>query len=123
MFNLKELKISFQVAFKGIRIAIKQEQTFTIQILIGALILILMYWLPLNNIERAIIILTMILVWSLELINTQIERALDILHPDFHHKVGQIKDMAAGAVLIVSIGSIFIGILILLPAILEALKF
>ncbi len=123
MFNLKELKISFQVAFKGIKIAIKEEQTFTIQIFIGALVLILMYWLPLNNVERAILILVMILVWSLELINSQIERALDVLHPDFHPKVGRIKDMAAGAVLIVSIGSIFIGILILLPAILEVLKF
>ena len=123
MFNLKELKISFQIAFKGIRIAMKEEQTFTIQIFIGALVLILMYWLPLNNIEIAILILAIILVWSLELINTQIERALDVLHPDFHPKVGRIKDMAAGAVLIVCIGSIFIGILILLPAILEVLKF
>jgi len=123
MFNLKELKVSFQVAFKGIRIAIKEEQTFSIQILIGGLVLILMYWLPLNNTERAIIILTMILVWSLELINSQIERTLDVFHPDFDHKVGRIKDMAAGAVLIVSIGSIFIGLLILLPAILEVLKF
>ena len=123
MFNLKELKISFQVAFKGIRMAIKEEQTFTIQLFIGALILILMYWLPLNNIERAILILAIILVLSLELINSQIERTLDVLHPDFHPKVGRIKDMAAGAVLIVSIGSIFIGILILLPAILEVLNF
>jgi len=123
MFNLKELKISFQVAFKGIRIAIKEEQTFTIQLFIGALILILMYWLPLNNIERAILILAIILVLSLELINSQIERTLDVLYPDFHPKVGRIKDMAAGAVLIVSIGSIFIGILILLPAILEVLNF
>ena len=123
MFNLKELKISFQVAFKGIRIAIKEEQTFTIQLFIGALILILMYWLPLNNIERAILILAIILVLSLELINSQIERTLDVLYPDFHPKVGHIKDMAAGAVLIVSIGSIFIGILILLPAILEVLNF
>lgn len=123
MFNLKELKISFQIAFKGIRAAMKEEQTFTIQVFIGALILILMYWLPLNNMERAILILVMILVWSLELINSQIERALDVLHPDFHPKVGHIKDMAAGAVLIVSLGSIFIGLLILLPAILEALKF
>ena len=123
MFNLKELKISFQVAFKGIRTAIKEEQTFTIQLFIGALILILMYWLPLNNIERAILILAIILVLSLELINSQIERTLDVLYPDFHPKVGRIKDMAAGAVLIVSIGSIFIGILILLPAILEVLNF
>ena len=123
MFNLKELKISFQVAFKGIRIAIKEEQTFTIQLFIGALILILMYWLPLNNIERAILILAIILVLSLELINSQIERTLDVLYPDFHPKVGRIKDMAAGAVLIVSIGSIFIGLLILLPAILEVLNF
>jgi len=123
MFNFKELKISFQIAFKGIRTAMKEEQTFTIQVFVGVLILILMHLLPLNNIEKAILILAIILVWSLELINSQIERTLDVLHPEFHPKVGRIKDMSAGAVLIVSLGSIFIGILILLPAILEALKF
>jgi diacylglycerol kinase (ATP) len=59
------------------------------------------------------------LVLSLELINTSIEKTIDLLHPDFNERAGEIKDMAAAAVLVAAIISVIIGLIIFIPKILE----
>lgn len=97
------------------KIVISEEQTFKIQVVAAILVLFLMFWFPLTALERAILILSIILVLSLELINSQIERILDFLQPNHHPKIKRIKDLSASAVLIASLGSIVIGLLILLP--------
>ena len=74
-----------------------------------------MFYFPLPSLERAVLILTIILVLSLELINSQIERILDFLQPDHDPKIERIKDLSAAAVLVASLGSIAIALLILLP--------
>ncbi|MCX6722618.1 MAG: diacylglycerol kinase [Candidatus Staskawiczbacteria bacterium] len=62
---------------------------------------------------------TILVVLSLELINSQIEKFLDIIQPEHHPRVKIIKDFSAGAVLISVIGSIIIGFLIFWPHIIE----
>ena len=115
MINFKKPGVSFKSAFKGLGVAIKEEQTFQVQIAVGLIVLILMFFLPLKSIERVVLVLLITLVLGMELINSQIERILDFLEPEFNHKIRRIKDLSASAVLVVTIGSIFIGILIFLP--------
>ncbi len=115
MINLRKLSFSFKKAFKGFKAAIREEQTFRIQTIAGILVLFLMFWFPLTALERAVLVLIIILVLGLELINSQIERILDFLQPNHDPKIERIKDLSASAVLIVSLGSIIIGLLILLP--------
>ncbi|MCD6500628.1 diacylglycerol kinase [bacterium] len=119
MINFRKLCLSFKRAFEGLKIAILEEQTFRIQVMTGILILFLMIYFPLTILERAILILTVILVLSLELINSQIERILDFLQPNHDPKIKKIKDLSASAVLLASLGSIVIGLLILLPYLLK----
>ena len=121
MINFKKLSNSFKSAFKGLSIAIKEEQTFQVQIVIGLIVLVLMFLLPLKDIERVILVLLIILVLGMELINSQIERILDFSHLGFHPKIKRIKDLSAAAVLVVSVGALLGGLLILGPALLEFL--
>jgi undecaprenol kinase len=56
-------------------------------------------------------------MFSLELINTAIERTVDYISPQFHLLAKQAKDVAAGAVLIYACLSVIIGCIIFLPKI------
>jgi diacylglycerol kinase len=75
--------------------------------------------LGLNSIEKSILLLTILVVLSLELINSQIEKFLDVVQPDLHPKVKEIKDFSAGAVLLSVLGSVIIGILVFLPYVVD----
>ncbi len=107
--------VRFKIAAYGLKTAFKEEQNFRIQCWIAVVVLILAAVLKLNRVEMSIIILTILAVLSFELINSQIEKFLDILHPNHHPRVKIIKDFSAGAVLLSALGSIIIGLLIFLP--------
>ena len=115
MINFKKLNSSIKSAIIGLKAAVKEEQTFKIQIAVAILVIFFMFYFPLIVIERVVLMLTILLVLGLELINSQIERILDFLEPEYNHKIRKIKDLSASAVLVVAIGSIFIGLLIFLP--------
>jgi len=110
---------SIKIAFLGIKSALKRERNFRIQFLIALMVIILMVILGLNPIEKSILLLTISVVLSLELINSQIEKFLDLIKPEIQPKVKTIKDLSAGAVLFSVLGSIIIGFLIFLPYIIK----
>ena len=118
MINFKKLYLAFKVAFRGLELVIREEQTFKIQVGVGALVVFFMFYFPLTILERTVLILAIVLVLSLELINSQIERILDLLQPNFDPKIRRIKDLSASAVLVVAIGSAFVGLLIFLAYVL-----
>ncbi len=92
-----------------------RERTFKILWAITFAVLLLALILKVSSIDMAVLILTIAVVLGLELLNSQVEKTLDILKPEYDERVREIKDIAAAAVLIASIGSAVIGILIFLP--------
>lgn len=48
-------------------------------------------------------------VLALELLNSAIEGVIDLLHPGIHPEIKIVKDMIAGAVLIVSIAALAVA--------------
>jgi len=118
ILNFRKLNTSIKTAIIGLRAVIKEEQTFKIQTAVAILVIFFMFYFPLSALERTILILSIVLVLGLELINSQIERILDFLEPEYNHKIRKIKDLSASAVLVVVIGSIFVGFLIFLPYVL-----
>jgi len=106
---------SLEIAVYGLMSAFKEENNFRIQFLIGIIVIFFTIFLGLNSIETSILILMILVVLSLELINSQIEKFLDLIQPEHHPRVKIIKDFSAGAVLISALGSIVIGILIFWP--------
>jgi len=117
--SLKKMVNSFKNAFSGLRVAILQEQTFKIQAFIAIFVLLLSFYFKVSKIDFLILFLVMILVLSLELINSQIERILDYLNQEFDEKIKIIKDLSAAAVLLAVLGSLIIGLLIFLPYIIK----
>lgn len=67
--------------------------------------------------EWCFVTLCITLVIMAEAFNTAIENLTDLVSPDFHPLAGKTKDLAAGAVLIFSIGAVIVGLLIFLPKI------
>jgi len=114
------MKNSFRAAFHGLKAA-HSEQTFQILCFCGFVVIVLMFVLGLSFLERIIIIFLVISVLSFELINSQIEKILDFLQPNHDPKVKVIKDISAGAVLLVCSGAAIIGFLIFFPYLKEAL--
>ena len=118
----KNLLNSIRIAFFGIKSALEKERNFRVMFLMAVLVAILMIVLGLNSIEKSILVLTILVVSSLELINSQIEKFLDLTQPELRPSIKTIKDLSAGAVLFSVLGSIVIGILIFLPYIINLIE-
>ena len=117
-FDLKKLIRNIGMALRGLRLA-AQEQTFRIFCLVATVVIILMFWLKVSFYEKLILILVITLVMTLELINSRIERVLDIFQPNHDPRIKIIKDISAGAVLLSCLGAAIIGLLIFLPYIIN----
>lgn len=109
---MKQIMKSFFYALKGIWFTFKHERNFQIECFIAAAVFLLMFWLPLSFVERALLILTIALVLGFELVNTALERVMDILKPRVHPYARVVKDVVAGAVFIVSAAAVLVGVLI-----------
>ncbi len=112
---------SFKFAFKGIFFALK-ERNFRIHLFFASCAIILGILLNIELPEWIIIFICIGTVLAAELFNTCIEKMLDFLHPENHHKVAVIKDIAAAAVLILAIISAIAGIVIYTPYVLNILN-
>ena len=102
-------------AFKGAYLLITTEASLKIQLTIGVLMTLLGFYVGLSATEWCIQILVIALIMAIEGVNTAIEEIADFIHPEHHPKIGLIKDLAAGAVLIVAIAAVIIGCIIYIP--------
>ncbi len=102
-------------AIKGALLLLKTEPSIQVQFGIAILVTILGFYLHITPTEWALQIFAIGLVMSVEGVNTTIEAVADFIHPDFHDKIGFIKDVAAGAVFIAAITAVIIGLIIYVP--------
>lgn len=102
-------------ALRGILFALRKEPNFQIECIAAGTVGMLMVILPLSNVERSVLALTVALVLGLELANTAAERVMDILKPRVHPYARVVKDVMAGSVLIAALAAIFVGLCIFLP--------
>ena len=72
--------------------------------------------------EWCILVLVIGMVIALEMVNTALERCVDLVTKDYKELAKNAKDVAAGAVLVMSMFSVVIGILIFLPKIIILMK-
>ncbi len=105
---------SFGYAFEGI-ITASKEQNMKSHVLSAIIVILAGYFTGLSRIEWYIVLLLIALMLALEMINTAIERVVDLASPDIHPLAKQAKDIAAGAVLVFALFSAIIGLLIFLP--------
>jgi len=102
-------------ALKGALILIKSEHSIQVQVIITILITIAGFYFDISKTEWMFQIISIGLVLSTEGLNTAIEGMADFVHPNFHNKIGYIKDVAAGAVLFAAFTAIIIAGFIYIP--------
>jgi len=105
-------------AIKGAFLLLKTEASIQVQAVIAIIMTALGFYYNITAIEWILQIFAIGLVMSVEGINTAVEAIADFVHPNFHDKIGFIKDVAAGAVFIAAITAAFIGSIIYIPYIL-----
>ena len=113
-FITKRIK-AFTYAFQGLASAIKKEDAFKVHLAACVLVTVIGIYFGITKTECCIIVICCALVIVSELINTALERLCNTLMPEKNENVKFIKDVSAGAVLIVAIASIIIAIIIFLP--------
>lgn len=114
-FSFRARIQSFLPAFKGIKDAFLNEHNLRIHAVFMFFVVLLSAFLNLNAVEWSILIICIALVIGAEIMNTAIEKLVNLISPEISAKAGRIKDLAAGAVLIFTIMAILAGLLILGP--------
>lgn len=115
MGELKKRIKSFGYAFKGIGSLLKKEHNAWIHCSAIVLVTIAGFYFGITPTEWCIVVLCFGIVLAAEGFNTAIERLVDLVSPDFHPIAGDVKDVAAGAVLICAIAAAIVGIIVFLP--------
>jgi len=112
------LKQSFQFAFEGFHYAIQTQRNLRLQLITAIVVLTVSTFLPMQAMEWVIVLLLISLVIVAEILNTAIEKTIDMIEDKFNPTAKTVKDLSAAAVLYISITAAVIGAIIYLPKIL-----
>lgn len=109
-------------ALRGIRLGFAEERSFRMHVAAGLLATAASFAFPLVGWQRVAIWFVVMTVLVLELVNSAMERVVDLLKPQLHECARDIKDLMAGAVLIASLFAVLVGLMIFSPSFLLALR-
>jgi diacylglycerol kinase len=116
-----EIIKSFKNATVGLWHILKSERNARIHLLVATVVFAYCKIRGVSDAELAAIYFAILIVFLAEIVNTALEKTLDLIETDHNPKVKLIKDMAAGAVLVAAAGAVIIGAAILWPYILSDL--
>jgi len=104
-------------ALKGAFLLITTEASIKVQVFIGLIMTAMGFYFEISSIEWILQIFAIGMVMGIEGLNTAVEKIADFIQPEFDERIGFIKDIAAGAVMIVSIAASIVGLIIYIPKI------
>jgi len=113
--SLKALARSFKYAFIGILTAMRISRNIKVHYLIAIVVNLLAIHFGVTTVEYMLLLLVITQVICLEMVNTAIERTIDLLTGKKHIYAKIAKDVAAGAVLMSVVAALIIGAIIFLP--------
>lgn len=122
MFTFRDMNKtvrSFSFAARGFRYVLRGERNFQIELFVAGVVLLGMFVFDLSVLERIALVLCIVWVLTLELVNTAVERIMDVLQPRIHPYARIIKDVMAAAVLVSAGGALLVGVVIFLPRIFD----
>jgi diacylglycerol kinase len=111
----RPLSLSFRDAFRGIGHVISTQRNAKIQCAIGFVTLIAAAILKVPIADWAVLAITMAVVLAVEAVNTALEEIVNVVSPERSEPARIAKDAAAGAVLLVAIGAVAVGLFVLGP--------
>jgi diacylglycerol kinase (ATP) len=104
-------------AMRGAWLLITTEGSIKVQLGITVMVTVAGFYFNISNTEWILQILAIALVLGVEGVNTAIEKLSDFIQPRFDPKIGFIKDISAGAVMLVSLAATIVGLIIYVPRI------
>lgn len=112
---LQQHHISFKNAFSGLGWAVITQPNFRVHIALSFAALFLCWFLNVSPIEWVVIVFTIVLGLSAELINTSLEAMTDLITKEWRADAKIAKDVAAGMMLTVAIGALIVAAFIFGP--------
>jgi undecaprenol kinase len=112
---MRGLSRSVFAAWRGVLLAFRGERTFRVMVACALAVIVLVSTVPFLAWERLLLLLLTGAVLVLELLNSMVERLVDLLKPRLSAYVGDIKDLMAAAVLIAACVSALIAFLLIAP--------
>lgn len=104
---------SLNCAIEGILAAVKTERHLRYHFVAALAVLLLALFFRVTALEFFLLVLAAMLVIFAELMNTAIETLVDLVTSEYHELAKRAKDIAAGAVLVTSVGAAILGYLVL----------
>jgi diacylglycerol kinase len=123
MNRINQFIKSLTCALRGLVHVFKNEKNFQNELAVAFLVTLAMFYFNVTRTETVALVLVIGGVLIMELLNTVVERVVDILKPRIHPYARLIKDMMAAIVLISVIFAVIIGLIIFLPYIFALVKF
>lgn len=115
----KSLLSSFRYALEGVWHAFKYNRNLRIAFFLALLVVLLGLYFQVTSLEMVILVITILLVILSEMINTSLEEMVNLIVSEHRKEAKIAKDVAAGMVLVATVGSVIIGIFIFVPHILK----
>ena len=113
---------SFGYAWFGLKHAFAKQTNLRVQLFLAIVAILMGIALHINEMEWVIVSICIGMVLFAELVNTALEKLADVVQKDHHPEIKLVKDIAAGAVLILAISSAVAGAIIFLPKIIMLVK-
>ncbi len=120
-FSIVARAKSFSFAFRGIKLILKTQHNFCIQIFLTLIVVALGFLFKISHTEWLFLVLSVGLVIMAEAFNTAFEFDIDLTSPCYHPYAKDTKDVAAGAVFVAVITASIIGLIIFIPKIISIL--
>ena len=119
MNRLKQFTRSLSFALRGLKYVIRNEKNFQNELAVGILVVLAMIYFHVTRAEMVVLVIIIMAVLIMELVNTILERVVDILKPRVHPYARLIKDLMAASVLLTSILAVIVGLIIFIPYLLK----
>ncbi|TDG35699.1 diacylglycerol kinase family protein [Pedobacter changchengzhani] len=120
-FSILDRIRSFRFAINGLKIFFLTEHNGRIHLVAALLAIFLGIFLKISNVEWVIVCLIIGAVFVAEILNTAIEKLADLVTEEINPKIKIVKDIAAGAVLVIAIVALIVGLLVFLPKLIALL--
>lgn len=114
-YNFKKQLKSFTYAWKGILTCAGHEQNITFHLVAAIVVVAAGFFFNITHTEWMVVMLCIGTVITAELFNSAIERLVDLVSPEWQKIAGEVKDIAAGAVLVTAITAAIVGLIVFLP--------
>jgi diacylglycerol kinase (ATP) len=114
---VKNRAMGFMYAAKGAFLLLRTESSIQLQFLLAIIVTIAGFYYEISQAEWIAQTLAIGLVMGIEGVNTAIEKLSDYVQPNHDPKIGFLKDISAGAVMMVAVAASIVGLIIYLPKI------